>query len=126
MSTIEQMNNRSKSFTTLSGAEYQLSRPWIGFWKKFNKFQEVAAKLEELAVNGGQVPDEFLDAYTEFILMWTLRLQPDVTKEDIENDFDIADIEPLMVIVNAYYTEVQTVSPPDSGAAATKGSRRRI
>jgi hypothetical protein len=119
------MSNTAKSFTTKSGVTYKLSRPWIGFWKKFNQFQAIAANLEELVANGGQVPEEFLEAFVEFVLVWVSRLQPDVTAETIEDCFDIADIPALMEIVNTYYTEVNAVSPPDSGATTTKRPRRQ-
>ena len=120
MANIDQMTEDMKTITAIDGKVYKFRRPWIRFWKLFNEFVDMAKTVEPMAMQTGKVSEEFLDKYTDFLFAWLSRSHPDITKEEIEENFDLSHIPELMLICTEYYAQVYAISPPDPA-----GIRRR-
>jgi hypothetical protein len=53
-----------------------------------------------------------LDEMTKFLLVWLNKVNPGITAEQIEEEWDIADIPGLMKVIRANEKEVQDILPP--------------
>ncbi len=120
--TLEQMTEISIPYTTSRGVKYDLPRPWIGFWRTFREFQIACNELQA----SNEITPEFLDRYTEFLFVWANGpllpgQEPKISREQIETDFDVADMQPLARIVRKISGMVDAAVPPEEAAENQTG-----
>ena len=117
MATLEQMTKNTRPITTQSGVRYELPRPSLAIRMDCLDFAEKSMGLQSLAEseNNIQAVRELCSLMIELLEKWLRRGQPDITRDQIANDFDIGDIPAIMEIMNNFEQEVQAALPPVSG-----------
>jgi len=123
MATIEQMAALSTPFTTSNGAVYQLPPLNLVTRRKTIAFVELAKNIQ--AAGGGEAEqlEQLFDVLTELLLAWLGRVKPDLTREQIEEDFDVDDTKPLMRIINGMEQEIESAIPPASSASKKRTTK---
>lgn len=125
MATVEQMAALSTPFTTSNGAEYLLPPLNLITRRKAGEFVELAAELQESGLSDREQQEKLFDGLADLLLAWLGRIKPDLTREQIEEDFDINDTPELMAIINGMRKEIEAAIPPVSSAPRTTTRKRK-
>jgi hypothetical protein len=120
LATLEQMAKRCITVTTRSGVKYQLPRPSIALRFDAVKFVELAGRFEGDAGENPETMREFLKTFVEFMEKWLKRHSPDITQEQIMEDWDVTDIPAIMNVINGFEEEVQAAIPPEPASRKAK------
>ena len=125
MATIEQMAALSMPFKTSQGAEYLLPPLNIFTRRKALEFVDLAKQAQEAGGTESEQAEKLLDGLVDLVHTWCLRVRPELTVEQIEQDWDIADCPKLMAIINGIEQEARIAVPPASSAPRKRATNRK-
>lgn len=125
MADLEQMAALSTPFTTSNGVEYRLPPLNLLTRRKALAYVELAKDIQESDAPQGEQVERLFEGLAELLMAWLGRLKPDLTREQIEEDFDLADVPQLMLIINGMEREVQSAVPPASSARRATPHQRQ-
>ena len=125
MATVEQMAALSTPFTTSNGAEYLLPPLNLVTRRKAGEFVDLAAQLQESDLSEREQQEKLFDGLVDMLLAWLGRIKPDLTREQIEEDFDINDTPGLMAVINGMRREIEAAIPPASSAPRKRTRKRK-
>ena len=127
MATLEQIAGKGRKFKTQSGAEYQFPPRSLAIRMQCIEFAEKAQKLQEAAAGMTETEAalELCNLMLDVLEGWLKRGYPDITRERIAEDFDLGDIPGLMLVINSFEAEVQTLLPPASNRAQRRARSRK-
>ena len=119
MTELESLIPKPETVTTVSGKTYELPRPSIYIRKKTLEFIRTAKSLRD-RVQGGDVDEdgaidlsiELCDKLVDLLEIWLQRDYPDITRDQIERDFDVQDVPAVMAAINVFEQELLNVVPP--------------
>lgn len=120
MATVEQMAALSTPFPTSNGAEYLLPPLNLVTRRKALDYIELAAETQAAGLSDREQADKLFDGLCNLLMAWLGRIQPGLTREQIEEDFDITDVPGLMAIIHGMKAEIEASIPPASSAPRTK------
>lgn len=119
MATLEQMLSTAYDYTTKAGAQYKLPRLTIHTRKKALEFVVTVHDIESQNLPVEKSGSSILDSLVDLLELWLGRVYPDITRDQIEDDWDFADIPGLMNIIRNNEKEIENVVPPVSSAPET-------
>jgi hypothetical protein len=125
MATIEQMAGLSTPFVTSQGATYKLPPLNLITRRRAIAFVELAQQIQIEGGNETEQANKLIDALVDLVLAWYGRVDKTLTREQIEEDFDVVDIAPLMQIVRGMESELQASVPPVSSAPKRTTTNKR-
>lgn len=112
--TLDQIIASAIPFTTSVGADYKLPRlslrtrkPVLTFMAKVQALEAEGEDLEQVSV---LIP--LMDDLVTMLQEWLSKIYPDLTREQIEDEWDISDIPKLMQIIGGTEKEIQDILPP--------------
>ena len=125
MATIEQMAALSTPFTTSNGAVYNLPPLNIVTRRKALAYIELAGTIRDGQGSESEQVDQLFDGMADLLQAWIERIYPNLTREQIEEDFDTNDMPKLMAIINGMEGQIQAAIPPASSAPRQRTTRAR-
>ena len=125
MANLEQMAALSTPFTTSNGAEYRLPPLNLVTRRKAVAYVAKAQAIQESGLSEMDQVEKLFDDLVDLLMLWLGRLMPDISKEQIEEDFGLTDVAELMAIINGMEREVQSLVPPASSAPRKRTQPRK-
>ncbi len=124
MATIEQMAALSTPFVTSQGVEYRLPPLNLLTRRKAAEYVALAREVQKSDAPSDEQADRLFDGLVDLLIFWLGRCTEGLTRERIEEDWDIADVPRLMRIINGMEEEIASAVPPAS-SAPKKATRSR-
>ncbi len=124
MADLEQMAALSTPFTTSNGVEYKLPPLNLLTRRKALAYVELAKDIQESDAPQSEQVERLFEGLADLLQTWLCRVRPDLTREQIEEDFDLADVPELMAIINGMERQVQSAVPPASSAPRRRPRQR--
>ena len=128
MATYEEIVSQGEEITLQTGKRYLLPRPWLGYWRKADAFVRACADYQK---QDNPPVDEFIDLFVEFLVGWLNTPRnaelglPDVTKEQIETEFDLTDLPEIMRVLVMYREQIGGILPPSTAPSKPKAKRTK-
>ncbi len=116
MATLEQMIENAIEITTRAGVKYKLPRLTMRSRRKALSFMNRISEIEASELEMVESMNQILDVMVDFLLFWIGTIDPTITQERIEDDWDVMDIPELMRIVQGMEQEIEAASPPSAPA----------
>ncbi len=122
MATLDQMIRKTRPVTTQAGAKYTLLRPNLVIRQKYLEFTRTIGRFEEIietetvtAENVQKATEDLITGLIDLLEFWLKKTHPDITREQIMEDWDTSDLAMIKVLVADFEAEIEGASPPVSG-----------
>lgn len=125
MATQKQMMAAAIPFTTMAGVDYKLPRPTLRVRTAALTFVKTAGALQKIKNADVDVVQKLIESLIDLLEDWLKNNYTDITREQIADTWDIADIPALMEIIKSVEQEVQSSLPPASGPRARTRGRKK-
>ncbi|MCE5199807.1 hypothetical protein LLG39_12620 [bacterium] len=120
MVTFEQMTATAIPFVTQAGAQYNLPRLTLKTRRLAIQFVLNVEEIKNQSGNDSQAIDALFDELASFLTIWLDKLYPGITHEQIEEDWDLADIPELNKIILNLEAGIQEAIPPGAAPASRR------
>lgn len=125
MPNQDQMLSTAQPFVTVAGVSYKMPRLTIRTRRMAVAFVAEAETLQTREIADHEALNELMDALVTFLQGWLAKTYPEITREQIEEDWDTSDIPGLMGLILDFNGQIEAVSPPVSSVPRKRISRKK-
>lgn len=133
MITQQQMVVTTRTLTLLSGAKYTLQRPslairqaYVDYMNKVKDFTLIDVAASDVDVDNLQdVTRDMFDCLIDLMLMWLKKAHPEITREQIMEDFTDIDAQRVQALIQDFEIEIEGAMSPNSNRATRRAQQKK-